>query len=131
MSDEYNKPNGIGLSRVYKAAMCSARGFSFAWRYESSFRQEAIIAAVLLPSTFWLAQSLVHWCVLIGGLCFLLFAEILNSAIETLADRLTLEHDTMIGRAKDLGSAAVLIAITFVSILWVSALAVRLFNLSL
>lgn len=122
MLHEYNKPNGNGFTRLFKATLCSVRGFSFAWRFEASFRQEVILAAILFPSTFFLAESIAHWSVLVFALCLLIFAEILNSALETLADRITLEHDVMIGRAKDLGSAAVVIALGLIALLWLAAI---------
>lgn len=127
MSEQYNKRNGQGAGRIVRATLCSLRGLKFAWRYESAFRQEAIMVAVLFPSTFFLAQSLAHWSVMVAALCLLLLTELINSAIETLADRITLEHDPMIGRAKDIGSAAVVIALGFVTVLWGAALYVKLF----
>ena len=111
MSDEYNKPNGAGIKRIFNAAFCSVRGLRFAWKYESAFRQEVVLVALLLPSAIWLAESLVHFSILIMSLFMLLIIELVNSAIETLADRITLNQDILIGRAKDIGSAAVLMAL--------------------
>ena len=128
MSDEYNKPNGAGIKRIFNAAFCSVRGLRFAWKYESAFRQESLMVLILLPSTFFIAQSLAHWSVLVVALCILLLTELINSAIETLADRITLAHDPMIGRAKDIGSAAVIIALTLVTVLWVAAIYARFFS---
>ncbi len=128
MKDQYNKPNGKGTKRIMNAAFCSLRGLNFAWKYESAFRQEAIMAAILFPSTFFLAESLAHWGVLVAALCILLLTELINSAIETLADRITLAHDPMIGRAKDIGSAAVVIALSFIVLLWVMAIYTKIFG---
>ncbi|BCD96959.1 diacylglycerol kinase [Marinagarivorans cellulosilyticus] len=122
MAKEYNKPNGTGIKRIFNATLCSLRGLQFAWRFESAFRQEAILTMVLFPTTFFLAQSLAHWSVMVAALCILLLTELLNSAIETLADRITLNNDIMIGRAKDIGSAAVVIALSFITLLWLAAL---------
>lgn len=122
MAKEYNKQNGTGVKRILNATLCSLRGLQFAWRFESAFRQEAMLTMVLFPTTFFLAQSIAHWSVLVAALCILLLTELLNSAIETLADRITLENDIMIGRAKDIGSAAVVIALSFITLLWVAAL---------
>lgn len=122
MKKQSNKPNGAGIRRIFNAFLCSLRGLKFAWRYESAFRQEAIVVVLLLPSTFFLAQSLAHWCALIAALCLLLLTELLNSAIETLADRITLEQDPMIGRAKDIGSAAVTVAISLIVLIWLASI---------
>lgn len=122
MTKEYNKPNGTGIKRIFNATLCSLRGLQFAWRFESAFRQEAILTMVLFPTTFFLAQSVAHWSVLVAALFILLLTELLNSALETLADRITLDNDIMIGRAKDIGSAAVVIALSFITVLWLAAL---------
>lgn len=102
-----NKPNGAGIGRIFKATHCSFKGLSAAWQYESAFRQELTLAIILLPFAFILASSNHHLLMLISCLTLILFAEIINSALEALADAITLEHHTLIGRAKDMGSAAV------------------------
>ena len=122
MTKEYNKPNGTGIKRIFNATLCSLRGLQFAWRFESAFRQEAILTMLLFPTTFFLAQSVAHWSVLVAALFILLLTELLNSALETLADRITLDNDIMMGRAKDIGSAAVVIALSFITVLWLAAL---------
>ena len=116
------KANGEGLRRVYRAMFCSINGFRVAWRYEAAFRQEVILSALLLVASYFVAASVEHWCFLITSLFILLAVEILNSAIETLADKITLQHDELIKRAKDLGSAAVFIALCLVFIIWGQAL---------
>jgi diacylglycerol kinase (ATP) len=127
MHQKINKPNGTGLKRLLNATRCSYRGLKFAWRYESAFRQEFLLVLVLFPTTFFLAQSVAHWSILITSLFMLLLTELVNSAIETLADRITLENDEMIGRAKDIGSAAVAIALGFIALLWSVAIAQKWF----
>ncbi|MFA3790032.1 diacylglycerol kinase [Aliiglaciecola sp. SL4] len=117
-----NKPNGKGLTRIIKATQCSFRGFSAAWQHESAFRQELIMALVLLPFSFVIASSTLHLLVLISCLLFVLFAEIVNSAIEALADAITLENNVLIGRAKDMGSSAVFIALTLLTLVWLEAI---------
>ncbi|WOH38085.1 diacylglycerol kinase [Thalassotalea fonticola] len=117
-----NKPNGTGIARLFKATYCSIKGFRAAWKYESAFRQELILVLILLPFSFVLAQSVNHWLVLIFSLLFLLFAELVNSAVEALADKVCLEHDELIGRAKDIGSAIVFVALIFLKLAWVIAL---------
>ncbi|GAC33929.1 diacylglycerol kinase [Paraglaciecola polaris] len=117
-----NKLNGTGLRRIVKATECSFKGFKAAWLYESAFRQELVLCAVLLPCSLVLKQSALHWLALIMSLLFLLFAEIINSALEALADSVSLEHHPLIGRAKDMGSAGVFIAMAMVGLLWTEAL---------
>lgn len=116
--DIVNKPNGTGLGRIVKATHCSFKGMKAAWQYESAFRQELVLAIILLPFAFVLASSINHLLVLISSLLFVLFAEIINSAIEALADAITLEHNTLIGRAKDMGSTAVFIALSLLVMIW-------------
>jgi diacylglycerol kinase (ATP) len=117
-----NKVNGTGLTRIFKATYCSFKGFKAAFKYESAFRQELFLTLFLLPLSFYLAQSSLHHIMLIATLLFLLFAEIINSALEALADKITLEHDELIGRAKDLGSAGVFIALILLWLVWGEAL---------
>jgi diacylglycerol kinase (ATP) len=116
-----NKPNGIGLIRLKNATICSIKGFRAAFKHESAFRQELFLCAVLLPLSFFVARDMGTWLILIISMLFLLFAEIVNSAIEALADQITLEHSELIGRPKDLGSACVFIAFSILVIVWVYA----------
>lgn len=113
-----NKPNGKGINRIIKATHCSYKGFIAAWKYESAFRQEFIMAIILLPFAIVLSSSISHLFLLISSLVFILFAEIINSALEALADAVTLDHNILIGRAKDLGSAAVFIALSIFTAVW-------------
>lgn len=113
-----NKLNGKGIQRVFKATWCSYKGFKAAWLYESAFRQELLISAVLLPFSFLLGQSRGHWLALVACLLFLLFAEMINSALEALADSVSLEHHPLIGRAKDMGSAGVFISLLLAALVW-------------
>ena len=117
-----NKQNGKGLIRIYNATQCSFKGFSAAYKHESAFRQELLLAILLMPFSFFLAQSSQHWLLLCGALLLMLFAEIINSAIEAIADSITLEHHVLIGRAKDLGSSGVFIALFFLLMVWGEAI---------
>jgi diacylglycerol kinase (ATP) len=105
-----NKPNGKGMGRLFRAFSCSIKGFRAAFRYEDAFRQETLLCGVLFPLSFVIASDLQGWLFLNATLALLLVVELINSAIEALADRITQEHDELIGRAKDMGSAAVLLA---------------------
>jgi len=114
----YSKVNGSGLNRIFKASICSMKGFKAAYENEAAFRQESWLCILLFCFSFEIAPSPKDWLFLICTLLFLLFAEIVNSAIEVLADKITTEYDELIGRAKDLGSAAVFIAMTCVIFVW-------------
>ncbi|MFY8327801.1 diacylglycerol kinase [Pseudoalteromonas sp. ZZD1] len=116
-----NKPNGIGLGRIIKATKCSIKGFKAAFKEESAFRTELALGLLLLPLSFWLAQSLQHWVILIVSFLFLLVVELLNSAIEALTDRVGVEYHVLSGRAKDIASAAVTLALIILIIVWGSA----------
>lgn len=122
MSSTTNKQNGLGIKRIFKATYCSFKGFKAAWIHESAFRQELVMSIVLLPLSFLFAQSTHHWLLLCATILFVLFAEIINSALEAIADSVTLEHHTLIGRAKDMGSSGVFIALSLLVIVWGEAL---------
>ncbi|MFD2166224.1 diacylglycerol kinase [Thalassotalea euphylliae] len=126
-TDYSEKPNGTGIKRIIKAAYCSFKGFRAAYEHEAAFRQELVMCVILTPFSFFLANSMTQLMVLLMTLAFVLFAEIINSAIEALADKITLEHDELIGRAKDLGSAGVFIAFTLLVFCWGLAIIERFF----
>lgn len=113
-----NKPNGAGFSRILKAARCSMLGFHAAYKHESAFRQELCLCLLLLPVSLFIASSGVQLALLIGSLILLLLVEVINSAIEAIVDRIGLEHHELSGRAKDLGSAAVFLAIVIGMVIW-------------
>jgi diacylglycerol kinase (ATP) len=117
-----HKPNGTGIKRIFKAFNCSMLGFKAAFIHESAFRQELLLCLVLLPISFVISESLTTWLALVCSLLFLLFAEVINSALEALADRISTEHHELLGRAKDLGSSGVFIAMIIVSLVWLSAI---------
>ncbi|KTF12324.1 diacylglycerol kinase [Pseudoalteromonas sp. H105] len=119
--DLVNKPNGIGIGRIIKATQCSIKGFKAAFKEESAFRTELALGVILLPLSFWLAQSLQHWVILIVSFLFLLIVELLNSAIEALTDRVGVEYHVLSGRAKDIASAAVTLALIVLLIVWAAA----------
>lgn len=114
--------NQSGFKRLPRAIACSLNGFKAAWVYESGFRQYASISILLFILSFFIAQSSMHWLILLASLVFLLFSEIVNSAVEAVADATKPEYDVLIGRAKDLGSAAVFIALLLVIVVWGVAL---------
>jgi diacylglycerol kinase (ATP) len=112
------KPNGFGFKRIFKATYCSYLGFKAAYNEEAAFRQELLLSFILLPISFWLASSLLHWAILVSSLLIILIVELLNSAIEALTDRVGTEQHVLSGRAKDMGSAAVTLSLMIVMIIW-------------
>lgn len=115
-SSPYKSKGGPG--RLRNALRYSTKGLAAALRHEAAFRQELLIVIVLIPVAFWLGRSLAEILLLIGPLFLILIVELLNSSIEALADTVTLEHHPMIGRAKDLGSAAVFLTIVLTVLIW-------------
>lgn len=112
-----------GAARLLNALRYSFHGFGAALKHEAAFRQELLLCAVLIPVAIWAGNTLAEQLLLIGSLFFVLIVELLNSAIETLADAITLERHPLIGRAKDLGSAAVMLSIIVAAIVWIAVLA--------
>ena len=112
-----------GIGRLYNALRYSAQGLGAAFRHEAAFRQELALVAVLAPVAIWLGRSFGEVLMLLGTLFFVLVIELLNSGLEALADTITLEKHPLIGRAKDLGSAAVMLAILFGAMVWISVIA--------
>ncbi len=126
MTDFISKfPRRTGISRILYATVYSLKGFRSAWTNESAFRQEAVLAAVLLPSAFWLGQTAIEQILLIACLALVLIVELLNSAIETTIDRVGTELHPLSGRAKDMGSAAVLVSLLLTLFVWATLLVQR------
>ena len=108
-----------GLRRVLNAAGYSWAGLRAAYQHESAFRQELWLALVLVPLALYLGESAVEQVLMVGALLLVLIIELLNSAIEASVDRISLEHHLLIKRAKDMGSAAVLLALLNTVVIWV------------
>jgi len=114
------------VKRLYGATLNSLRGLAYGiWR-EAALREEAIVLALALPLGLFLAPSPAWYVAMIGVLLVLLAIELLNTAIEKLADHVTPEHHIDIGRIKDYGSAAVFCGICLCGIVWLAALVLRL-----
>ncbi|MFZ2649177.1 MAG: diacylglycerol kinase [Burkholderiaceae bacterium] len=111
-----------GISRVMHAAGFSIAGLSAAYRDESAFRQEFWLAAALIPASFWLGRSWVEISLLLGSVILVLIVELLNSAVEAAIDRVSLELHELSKRAKDYGSAAVLLALVLCGAIWIGAI---------
>ena len=116
-----------GLNRVWHATGYSIEGLKAGW-HETAFRQEALAALVLVPLAFWLGNSWVEVALLAGSVVIVMIVELLNTGIETAIDRIGPEWHDLSKRAKDMGSAAVLLALLLCGGIWVGAIAQRIFH---
>jgi len=110
--------NNGSIRRLVRALEYSGNGLRWAARNEASFRQELIALVLLVPVALWLGESHVEQAMLIGSLLFLLAIELLNSGLEAAVDRAGEEFHSLAKRAKDLGSAAVFVAIVHACLIW-------------
>ncbi len=116
------KTGATGLTRIVNAAGYSWLGLKAAFRHEAAFRQELALTGAAIPLACWLGETVFETCLLIASLFFILVVEILNSAIEAAIDRFGDEHHQLSGRAKDMGSAAVLLAFVVTALVWLGVL---------
>ncbi|MCC7462157.1 MAG: diacylglycerol kinase [Gammaproteobacteria bacterium] len=107
-----------GVRRLLRACGASARGFAGAAREEAAFRQELGLALAAIPLGAWLGRSGMERALLIAPVLLVLIVELLNSAIEAAVDRIGLEHHPLSGLAKDCGSAAVLLSLLLLTVVW-------------
>ncbi|PUE06971.1 diacylglycerol kinase [Limnohabitans sp. T6-5] len=110
-----------GLSRILHAGGYSLQGLLAGWA-ETAFRQEAQLAIVLIPLAFWLGQTWLETAALAGSLVLVLIVELLNSGIESAIDRIGPEWHDLSKRAKDMGSAAVLLSLLLCASVWLAAI---------
>jgi len=123
-----NNPHkgATGMRRILNATRYSYDGLAAAIRHEDAFRQELMLTAVLVPLGLWLGNDGVERALLSGSVLMVLAVELLNSAIEAVVDRVSLEDHELAKRAKDYGSAAVMIALATTGIVWLVLLLPRL-----
>ena len=107
-----------GLTRIWNAFLYSLDGLRAAFRHEDAFRQEVLLAVVLIPTALLAPASGTGKALMIGAVLLVLIVELLNSAIEAAVDRISLEHHLLAKRAKDIGSAAVMLALVNVPVVW-------------
>ncbi|MFP1860565.1 diacylglycerol kinase [Lonsdalea quercina] len=107
-----------GITRLVKATGYSLQGLKQAWRHEAAFRQETILTLAGIIIACWLPVSILERLLLIGAVVLIVIVELLNSAIEAVVDRIGKEYHELAGRAKDFGSAAVLVACLFAAVVW-------------
>ena len=110
------------LLRPFIALRVALQGLAAAWRHEIPFRMEVVAFAVFLPLSFLIGKTAVERALLIGSLLLVLIVELLNSALEATLDRVSLEHHPLIGRAKDIASAAVGLSILNAGVIWLLVL---------
>lgn len=111
-----------GLVRLWNALGYSMAGLRAAFTNEDAFRQEVLLACVLIPLAFWLNVNNTHRALMIGSVLLVLIVELLNSAIEATVDRISMENHRLAKRAKDIGSAAVLLSLINLVIVWLLAI---------
>ena len=116
------KKSGAGLARLRNAFGWSMAGLTATLKHEKAFQQELALCLLLAPIGFWLGETGVEKALLLGALVLVLIVEILNSAIEAVVDRFGGEHHPLSGRAKDMGSAAVFLALANVALVWILVL---------
>lgn len=112
------KPGKNGLARIVSAFGYSCQGIKSAFRHEAAFRQECLLGVLLLPVALFWEVTAVEKVILIGSLLLVLIVELLNSAVEAVVDRIGAEHHELAGRAKDMGSAAVLLSLLLMALAW-------------
>jgi diacylglycerol kinase (ATP) len=118
MPEESPFKGKTGLRRLWNALHYSFAGFSAALACEDAFRQEALLAAILIPLSFFLPVAWTGRALMIGSVLLVLIVELVNSAIEAIVDRVSLDRHPLSKRAKDVGSAAVLLALLNVVAVW-------------
>ena len=116
------KANKTGLARIFGAFVYSADGFASAFRNEAAFRQELALFIVLLPVLYFFPISLLFKCLLFSANTMVLVVELLNSAVESIVDLVSPDYNIYAKRAKDMGSAAVLLSLLLAASLWAGAL---------
>ena len=114
------------MLRFWRASINTWNGLTFATRSEQAIREELVALAIALPLAWLIGTTPVRRVEMVGVVLLVLTVELLNTAIEKLADRLTLDHDPQIGRVKDLGSAAVGVSLVIAAMVWGVAVAERM-----
>ena len=119
MTDPVSPYKGkTGLQRLFNAVGYTWDGLRAAFKHEDAFRQEVFLAMLLIPLALYLGKTGVERALMIAAVLGVLMVELLNSALEAAVDRISLEHHLLIKRAKDMGSAAVMIALVNAVVVW-------------
>ncbi|MFV8410017.1 diacylglycerol kinase [Vibrio owensii] len=112
------KPGNTGLKRIIKATGYSAKGLRAAFKHEAAIRQELVMLAIAIVLVCVFDLSVIERILMLGVVVLVLIVELINSAIEAVVDRVGVEHHELSGRAKDIGSAAVMVALAFAGFTW-------------
>ncbi|EHU9519520.1 diacylglycerol kinase [Vibrio vulnificus] len=112
------KPGNTGIKRIIKATGYSIQGLKAAFKHEAAVRQEFALLVVAIALATWLDVSMLERITLLAVVVLVLIVELMNSAVEAVVDRIGVEHHELSGRAKDIGSAAVLVALIFAGFTW-------------
>lgn len=112
------KPQQTGIQRIINATFYSFQGLKSSWQSEAAIRQEVAALVVLIPLALWLDVSIAKKCLLMMSALLVLVVELLNTALETVVDRISADYHELSGKAKDVGSAAVFIAILNAITIW-------------
>lgn len=107
-----------GLRRLINAFGYSLEGFKAAYKHEDAFRQEVLLAVILIPLALWMPLLAINKALMIASVLLVIIVELLNSAIEATVDRISLENHDLAKRAKDIGSAAVLVSLINIVVVW-------------
>ena len=107
-----------GVVRIVHAFFNSCAGLADAWRNESAFRQEILLAAILIPVAFYITPNAAERALLVATVLLVIIVELLNTGVEAAIDRISFDHHTLSKRAKDIGSAAVFVALLLLASVW-------------
>lgn len=111
-----------GLTRLWNALGYSRDGLSAAWKNEAAFREEVLLAAITIPLAFYLGKTGIDRALMVGSIILILIVEILNSGLEAVVDKASPEKNELAKRAKDMGSAAVLLSLINAAAIWACVL---------
>lgn len=120
-----NTHKNTGIKRVFKAFNYSMEGIGSALKHEAAFRQEVILACILIPISFFLDVPVIQQLILVVSIFLVLMMELINSAIEAVVDDISLQHRPLAKRAKDIGSAAVFVGLLNCFICWATVIVVN------
>jgi len=119
--------NLTGIARMQAAFLNSVKGYKSTWDTEEAFRQEVYLLAIAVPLGLWLGDNGIDKALLVGSVLLVAIVELLNTGIEVVVDRISYERHELSGKAKDIGSAAVLTALFLAGLTWVLILAPHYF----
>jgi len=117
-SQDNTHKSKTGVARIWNAFLYSVEGLSAAFRHETAFRQEVLLAVILIPTALLLPASGAGKALMLASVLLVLIVELINSAIEAVVDRISPKHHPLAKRAKDFGSAAVLLSLINVPLIW-------------